>query len=194
MIDIAVNLTDPMFRGIYHGKQAHVDDFSQMLERSKYSGVQTMIITGTSLNDSKESLIIAKEHNLYSTCGCHPTRSIEFSQNDDYLENLSLLIRNDRLSSDRRIIAIGECGLDYDRLQFCNKEDQIIGFINHFKLTKEFKLPMFLHNRNSSADFYEIVTKYRTEFSTGVVHSFDGSFEDVARIISLGLYIGINGW
>lgn len=52
---------------------------------------------------------------------------------------------------------------------------------------------MFLHNRNTGEDFFEIVRKYRSEFSTGVVHSFDGTVEDAKKITDLGLYIGLNG-
>lgn len=52
---------------------------------------------------------------------------------------------------------------------------------------------MYLHNRNTGNDFYEIVKKNRDRFTTGVVHSFTGSAEEVKQIVELDLYIGING-
>ncbi len=52
---------------------------------------------------------------------------------------------------------------------------------------------MYLHNRNTGDDFYEIVKKNRGRFTTGVVHSFTGGLEEVKQIVELDLYIGING-
>lgn len=52
-----------------------------------------------------------------------------------------------------RVGAIGECGLDYDRLFFSNKEDQLAVFPVHFDLAEKFQLPMYLHSRNCEEDF-----------------------------------------
>jgi len=52
---------------------------------------------------------------------------------------------------------------------------------------------MYLHNRNTGNDFYDIVKKNRSRFTTGVVHSFTGTPEEIKQIVELDLYIGING-
>ncbi|KAI8083087.1 uncharacterized protein BX664DRAFT_339790 [Halteromyces radiatus] len=195
-IDIGINLTDPMFQGIYREKQVHQDDLELVLERAKKAGVERMIITGTNLADSKEAIEMATkpEHAgyLYSTVGCHPTRSTEFENYDQgpqaYLEGLRSLIKENPC-----VVAIGECGLDYDRLHFCDKETQKKYFQVQFDLAKETKLPMFFHNRNTGDDFYTLIKQYRQHFTHGVVHSFTGTMDEMEKLVELGLYIGING-
>jgi TatD DNase family protein len=74
-----------------------------------------------------------------------------------------------------KLVAIGECGLDYDRLNYASKEQQLTVFPWHFALAEKLKLPMYLHNRNTGDDFYDLVRKNRDRFSSGVVHSFTGT-------------------
>lgn len=196
LIDIGANLTDGMFRGTYHSSQRHRDDFSDMLARAKEHGVEKMIITGGTLSESGEALKLAKNYvHLFSTVGCHPTRCNEFDNHPEgseaYLKKLSNLAQNGR----PKVVAIGEIGLDYDRLHFCTKEVQKKYFEQQLNLADETKLPLFLHNRNSIDDFVEILTRNKSKFQQGggVVHSFDGTTDDLTRCLNLGLYIGING-
>uniref|UniRef100_A0A7C9DRT8 Uncharacterized protein n=1 Tax=Opuntia streptacantha TaxID=393608 RepID=A0A7C9DRT8_OPUST len=73
--DIAVNFTDGMFKGIYHGKQYHVPDIQTVLSRAWRAGVDRIIVTGGSLEGSKEALAIAEtDGRLFCTVGVHPTR------------------------------------------------------------------------------------------------------------------------
>ncbi|CAG9127366.1 unnamed protein product [Plutella xylostella] len=190
-IDIGANLTDDMYQGVYHGSKKHAPDLDIVLKRSWAAGMDKMIITGGSLEDSKKAIELSKsDSRLFSTVGCHPTRCTEFVSNpESYLSGLRELI-SENLD---KVVAIGECGLDYERLQFCEKNTQLKYFEHQLQLSKEFNLPLFLHCRASADDLVEILERNKDLVVGGVVHSFDGSQDALDKILRLGMYIGING-
>ncbi|KXS19906.1 Mg-dependent DNase [Gonapodya prolifera JEL478] len=195
LVDIGVNLTDPMFRGVYHNKRAHADDFAHVLQRARDSNVAGMIITGGTLHESQEALEIAKsDRSLYSTVGCHPTRCKEFLSDPDRYTNKLLEVARAGMA-DGKVVAVGECGLDYDRLHFCPKDVQKRFFPYHFRLSRETGLPLFLHNRASTADFVQIMQEHSSSYTKGIVHSFTGSQEELDQLLAIGdgIYIGVNG-
>ncbi|KAI2805715.1 TatD DNase [Blomia tropicalis] len=164
LIDIGANLTDPMFQGIYNGKQSHVPDLKIVIQRAIQNGLDKIIITGGNLDDSRKALELAN------------TDPIFWSKDNP-----------------KKVVAIGEFGLDYDRLNFCPKDVQLRNFNLQFDLAEKTKLPLFLHCRNAASDLLDILNKNRDRFSTGVVHSFDGTYEEAKSFLDLGLYIGLNG-
>ncbi|KAI8117464.1 hypothetical protein FF38_13349 [Lucilia cuprina] len=195
-IDIGANLTDPMFRGLYGGSQKHQDDLELVLRRSWLQDLQKMIITVGTLNEADEALsLAAKDERLYVTMGCHPTRCGEFVENPEkYYEGLKSKIS----SNLNKVVAIGECGLDYDRLHFCEKDTQKQYFEKQLQLAEDFKLPLFLHCRNSHKDFMDILSRNRSKLDAcggGVVHSFTGTLEEAQEVLDFhpNLYIGLNG-
>ncbi|KAG0036940.1 TatD DNase [Podila clonocystis] len=172
------------------------DDMDQVLLRAKNAGVDRMIVTAGNMDDCHSAWTLVKGNDaLYMTVGCHPTRSTEFESHPDgpeaYFNELKAMLDNPEAKS--KIVAIGECGLDYDRLHFCPKETQKKYFERQFDLAESTGLPMFLHDRNTGKDFGELITKHRSRFSNGVVHSFTGTLEEMQSYLDLGLYIGING-
>lgn len=207
LIDIACNLTDGMFRGVYAGKQRHEDDLLGVLMRAKRNGVQKIIITGTTVADSRRAIDMAKDPliagdsdslpELFATVGCHPTRCLEFEEEarepDEYMDQLIQLVE----SSGKVCVAAGEFGLDYDRLMFCPADVQRKYFGLQLKnLTRRpdgSKLPLFLHCRNAAQDLIDILNRNREHFTTGVVHSFDGTLQQAQEFIDMGLCIGLNG-
>lgn len=123
--------------------------------------------------------------------GCHPTRCKEFAADPEtYYSQLCETIEANR----NKIVAIGECGLDYDRLKFCPADVQRAYFERQLELVEKYRLPMFLHCRNSFDDFFEILKRNSSKITNGgVVHSFDGTLEQALEFIDFGFHIGING-
>lgn len=94
---------------------------------------------------------VENDPTLFTTVGIHPCRAQDFEHYADPLEKLKEKALEGKKKGD--VVAIGECGLDYDRLNFCPKDVQLRHFPKHFELTEITGLPMFLHNRASSDDF-----------------------------------------
>ncbi|KAL3839346.1 hypothetical protein ACJIZ3_023937 [Penstemon smallii] len=196
MIDIAVNLTDSMFRGLYNGKQYHVADIPAVLSRAWAAGVDRIIVTGGSLEESREALAIAEtDARLFCTVGVHPTRCKEFDDSGDPEKHFEALLSLAKEGVEKgKVVAIGECGLDYDRLHFCPPEIQQKYFEKQFELAYTTKLPMFLHMRAAADDFCNILERNKHKFCSGVAHSFTGSAQDRDSLLSISnLFIGING-
>ena len=167
----------------------------EVIERANKMGVKKMLFAAGNFEDTKISYNLSKKSpNYYITSGIHPCRTTEALKlfNNDIesiFKNLDDLIN---LYKDK-IIAIGECGLDYDLLHYSNKEDQLKLFSPHFSLAEKFNLPMYFHDRNSNDEFYNIVKENRNKFNKGIVHSFTGSEDELNKYLSLNLYIGVTG-
>ncbi len=141
------------------------------MDRAFANHIEKIIITGTNLADSKEVLQLAqKSKDLFITVGCHPTRAKEFEKHplgpQEYFNQLLKLVQD----NNDKVVAIGECGIDYDRLHFCNAEVQKKYFEMQLELPKLTKKPLFLHCRNSYADFFEILKRHHDQLYGGVVN------------------------
>uniref|UniRef100_A0A9I9CWP4 t-SNARE coiled-coil homology domain-containing protein n=1 Tax=Cucumis melo TaxID=3656 RepID=A0A9I9CWP4_CUCME len=156
-----LRMIDGMFRGIYHGKQYHAADIAAVLSRAWSAGVQRIIVTGGSLEESREALKIAEtDGRLFCTVGVHPTRCKEFEESGDPETYFQALLSLTKEGIEKgKVVAVGECGLDYDRLHFCPADIQKKYFEKQFELAHTTKLPMFLHMRAAAEDFCDIVER-----------------------------------
>ncbi|KAL0221460.1 hypothetical protein RCL1_001314 [Eukaryota sp. TZLM3-RCL] len=196
-IDIGANLTDDMFQGVYNGRRVHEADLDLVLSRAASVNVNHMIVTAGLLEDSVTALSLCKQYSsLSTTIGIHPTRSRQvLSGNmDDYLSQMQSFFLENR----SYISCIGELGLDYDRLKFSNKEEQHIVLNAQLQLFSQqdfLNVPLFLHSRNCTEDFLDVMFNYRSFFSNRnfVVHSFTDGVKDVKSFLSRGAFIGFNG-
>lgn len=196
--DVGINLGDPVFRGVYHGKRAHDDDLQDVVQRALEVGCKKMMVTGSDLKESGHAIELAQRYPgiCYATVGVHPCSSEQFDKHPGGpqaaltdLKNLAIKARDSG-----EAVAFGEIGLDYDRLFLAPKETQVRYFEAQLDLATELRMPLFLHSRACSEDF-ERLLKPRLERlpRRGLVHSFTGTVEEMKRLVCMGFDIGING-
>ena len=115
--------------------------------------------------------------------GTHPTRCGEFLVSpDNYFGQLTHQIEDHK----DKVIAIGEIGLDYDRIHFCEPDIQKKYFEKQLELADKFDLPLFLHCRNAHDDFRKIIEDNKEKIRRGgVVHSFDGTIAQANLLIDM---------
>ncbi|KAL6707946.1 hypothetical protein ACN47E_003620 [Coniothyrium glycines] len=197
-IDIGINFTDPIFRGIYHGTQRHENDFPSILQRALDAGCQKFMVTGSDLKESRHAIQIAEEYpgRCYATVGVHPCSAKQFDTHPEGAEKLLSELRDLAIEGKKcgRVVAFGEIGLDYDRLFLTPKEQQLKYFEAQLEAAVEVQLPLFLHSRAASEDFERLLMARLDDLpKRGLVHSFTGSLEEMQRLVKLGFDIGVNG-
>ncbi|AGO11480.1 AaceriACR238Wp [[Ashbya] aceris (nom. inval.)] len=167
--DIAVNLADPMFQGVYRGKARHGGDLAAVLERCRGARVDVLLATGASLADSVRTRALVREHagagpRLLYTAGVHPCCAEELGQAAALAELRRLWTD---CAGDETFRALGEMGLDYDRLEHAGRAAQLRAFEAQLRLSCEFEMvPLFLHMRASCADFVEMVGRFVRGFTS----------------------------
>ena len=92
--------------------------------------------------------------------------------------------------SEKKVVAIGEIGLDYHYEDACPREQQLAVFEAQLQFAVERDLPVIVHDRDAHADTLQLLTRYRPR---GVVHCFSGSVEMLREVTALGMYIGLGG-
>ena len=169
MIDIGANLTHASFR----------DDLAEVLARASAAGVEAIVVTGTSVEESRRAL----ELRLPCTAGVHPHHARDC--------DATTIPALRELAQHPQVVAIGECGLDFNR-NYSPHPDQEKWFVAQLELGIELAKPLFLHSRDAHPRFSEIVRSFKPE--KAVAHCFTGEKEELHAYLDLGLYIGITGW
>ena len=177
LTDIGVNLTSRQFGA----------DLSSVIERAISAGVSYMIVTGLTARLSQAALELARAWPtvLCSTAGVHPHNARTFDR------HTAGELR--ALASSPEVVAIGECGLDYDR-EFSPRDQQRAAFEAQLELAAFLNKPVFLHQRSAHDDFLRILGNARATLVGGVVHCFTGDARELDCYLELGLCVGITGF
>jgi TatD DNase family protein len=176
MIDIGVNFHSSQLKGLD----------AELLARAAAAGVTHILATGTSLPASELALRFAREHaRVWATAGMHPhdakhwttTSAAQFAP----------------LWADAHVVAVGECGLDYNRM-FSPPQDQRHAFEAQIAAAVRLDKPLFLHCRDAFDDFQALLRDAASDGAHGVVHCFTDGAAEAEAYLALGFDIGITGW
>jgi TatD DNase family protein len=175
LIDIGANLTHNSFG----------DDLGDVVARARSAGVLRMIVTGSSVDGSREAIEMASRYRgeLFATAGIHPHHAGEF--------DTDAAAEIEALADDA--VAVGECGLDYFR-NYCPHDQQLEAFEGQLRIAAKSGKPVFLHQREAHDPFTALLKDYLPQISGGVAHCFTGNRAEMSDYLDMGLYIGITGW
>ena len=123
---------------------------------------------------------------VYGTAGLHPHNADRFME-----AHISEVCRI--YTENRNVVAIGECGLDYDRM-FSTKQNQLKALEKFVALAEELSAPMFLHERDAAEDFVSVFKNVPKVAEHSVVHCFTGNRKTAEKYIEMGFSIGVTGW
>lgn len=164
------------------------DDRDKIIKEIYESGITNFITSGYSVKSSKKAVEIAENYGfIYATVGISPN---DIPQNDEQLWKQLLEIK-DLVKSSKRILAIGEIGLDY-YWNIENKEIQKKAFIEQIKLANELDLPIVIHTRDAVMDTIQILKENKVK-NRGIFHCCPQNRELIKEGLKLGFYISFAG-
>ena len=157
---------------------------SVLVEEARQAGVTRLICVGCTLKDSELAVGLAgKQEGCWASVGIHPHEA------KDHLES-GTKAKFAKLITKPKVVAIGECGLDYYYTHSPKAaQREILEF--QLDLAQKHGLPLIFHVRDAFTDFWPVVDNFRG--LRGVVHSFSSDTHDLDQILSRGLYVGLNG-
>jgi len=161
------------------------NDANEVIQRSLDNNVW-MINVGSQYATSKRAVEMAEKYpeGVYAAIGLHPIHSGEEFSYEKYKD----------LAKSKKVVAIGEIGLDYKSEYVSFKERQKEVLIKQLDLAKELNLPVILHCRMAHDDLLEIISNFQFPISKpGVIHCFTGSWVEAEKYLKMGFYLGFNG-
>lgn len=166
-------------------------DFGEVIKKAKEDGVEAIINTGTSLESSQSAIELAEKYeNLYAIVGIHPHHADKLEKNWD--EKLIKIAQ-----SSKKVLAIGEIGLDYYSYAsngIVEPKLQKEVFIRQVEIANELNIPLQIHNRQAGNDILEILNdKWSIVNKGGMFHCMSGNINFLNQVLELGFLVGFDG-
>ncbi|HYE22114.1 MAG TPA: TatD family hydrolase [Verrucomicrobiae bacterium] len=178
---------------------AFAKDAEEILNRAQKD--TWLINVGTQLDTSTQAVEIAKrfETGVYAAIGLHPIHTYQQTVDE---EETHFKTREEHFKSEayeqlltEKVVAVGECGLDYFRLPPDNKESAKVkqkqSFVSQLNFASKHGLPVIIHCRDAYEDLAEVI---KSEYQgLGVIHSYTGDWAAAKKFLDLGFYVAFNG-
>lgn len=180
---------------------AYKDDRAEVMKRAGDAGVG-MNIVGTQLDTSRSAVDLARQYDhAWASIGLHPVHTArsyhdtkelgeggeEFTSRGEIFDTAAYEV----LGQDPKVIAIGECGLDYYRVEETTKDVQSKAFIEQIELANRLDKPLMLHIRNAYDDALEILKAHAKV--KGDVHFFAGDWGVAKKFLDFGFTLSFTG-
>lgn len=174
LFDSHCHLTDEKFAG----------EVAAIIARARESGVMRLVTISSHPDDTEAALRIAREHeNVWTTSGIHPHSAADYGA-----DSISMIAE---LAEDDKVVAIGECGLDY-YYDNAPRALQRNALRKQIELADDLALPLIIHSRESDDDMIRMLRDIEGEVF-GVLHCFDGSSDLLDAGIEAGWMISFSG-
>jgi TatD DNase family protein len=174
LVDTHAHLADRRFAG----------DLAAVLDRAWAAGLQGIVVVGYDLASSRAAVrLAAGDERLWAAVGIHPHAAVDAT--DDALAEI------ESLAGQRRVVAIGECGLDFYR-DLAPRDAQRRAFAAQLGLAARLQLTVVVHSREAMAETLAMLEGAPLP-AGGVMHCFDGTAADGRRAVDLGLYLSCAG-
>jgi TatD DNase family protein len=162
------------------------DDREEVIARARENGVSYVCNIGYNKETIVSSLELAHTYDfIYTAIGWHPQDAITMTDDDlAWIEKLA--------TEERKVVAIGEIGLDY-YWDTSPKDVQQDVFRRQIRLAKKLKLPIIIHDREAHQDILDILREEKAEEVGGIMHCFSGSPEMAEQCIDLNFHISLGG-
>ena len=165
--------------------EPYINDIQLTINECQKYNVKKMLSISVDFETSIANINIAKKYpEIYCTVGIHPNSTLNMAEKElDKIESL--------ISKTKKIIGIGETGLDYYREY--NKENQYLFFTRQIELAIKYNIPLIVHTREAEIDTYNILKKFSDKNLKIIIHCFSGSDKFALKCIEMGCYISFSG-
>ena len=160
-------------------------DLNNIISRSKKNGVEKILSICTTKNSFNKIIeIVNFDPMIYGTFGIHP--------HETSTEKVTSLEIVKNIKNNKKIIAIGESGLDFF-YNHSDKKNQILSFKTHIEASIELNIPIIVHSRNAENETYEILKSYELSKPKILMHCFTGSSEFANKLLTLNSFFSASG-
>jgi len=157
----------------------------EILQNAEDNDISHMLCVSVNLEDFPQVQSLAHKYgHIFASVGVHPCyQDVKEPTEQELIE----------IAQDPKIVAIGETGLDYFRVEDQNMDWQRERFVRHINAAKEVNKPLIIHTRNASEDTMRILKEEGADQCRGVMHCFAEDWDVAKKALDLGFYISFSG-
>lgn len=173
-------------------------DRDLMIKRAFAAGIERMICVGTTIEESKKAIAVAEQYeNIFAAVGLHPHFFNEMAEKATQSEMKHSLKELQIVAKHEKVVAIGECGLDYfsrdaeHPIADIQKVIQKEGFLAQMEIAESEHLPLVIHTRPSLGtmdtyeDMIEILRDTKYQIPNRVLHCYQGDTEVTKKFLEI---------